>query len=231
MRQDATDQQIQNIQALFPLAGKTVLEIGCGKGRMTRDLAKFAAQVIATDPDPAAIETARQKLAGKNIAFIHSPQGVPILPERSIDLAIYTLSLHHVPSDEMQTSLLNAGALLKPGGVILVMEPADGGSFNEAKSRFNVGSGDEGPLKAAALQAMRTLPGWELSEGHSFMTEFWFDNATDFYNNKLPHIAELPVVQQQKIDAFLQQHDLNGKIVLTSERCLYRLQPQALFFQ
>lgn len=226
MIQDATDQQIDNIQKLLPLAGKTVLEIGCGKGRVTRDLAKFAKQVIASDPDAAAIETAQNKLATSNVEFIHSPDGIPALPQRSIDLAIYTLSLHHVPSDLMQASLLDVATLLKPGGIILVLEPADGGSFNQAKSRFNVGSGDEGPLKAAAVQAMRTLPGWRLREEHTFMTEFWFDDEDDFFASKLPRFAELPSARQQEIRAFLQQHRHNDKIILTSERCLYRLEPQ-----
>lgn len=225
MIQDATDQQINNIQKLFPLAGKTVLEIGCGKGRVTRDLAKFAQQVIASDPDAAAIETAQNKLATSNVEFIHSPDGIPAQPQRSIDLAIYTLSLHHVPCDLMQASLLDVATLLKPGGIILVLEPADGGSFNQAKSRFNVGSGDEGPLKAAALQAMRTLPGWTLGEEHTFMTEFWFDDEEDFFTSKLPRFIELPPAQQQEIRVFLQQHCHNDKIILTSERCLYRLEP------
>ncbi len=226
MLQDATDQQIKNIQALFPLAGKTVLEIGCGKGRVTRDLAKFAAQVFASDPDAAAIETAKSKIAAANVKFIHSSAGIPALPEKTVDLVIYTLSLHHVPSDQMQASLLQAALLLKAGGAILVLEPADGGTFNEAKTRFSVGSGDEGPLKAAALQAMRALPGWVLGEELAFISEFWFDDEEDFFTSKLPRLSERPYSQQLEIRAFLQQHRQNGKIVLSAERCLYRLQPQ-----
>lgn len=226
MIQDATNQQIKNIQALFPLAGKTVLEVGCGKGRVTRDLAKSAALVIAADPDTSAIKAARQKLASQNVEFIHSSEGIPPLPELSIDVVIYTLSLHHVPSDQMQASLLKAGTLLKPGGTILILEPADGGTFNEAKSRFKAGSGDEELLKNAAFQAIRTLPGWSLTEKHNFMTEFWFDGEDDFFSNKLPRFGAAPYQQQQEIRAFLQQHDHNGKIILTAERCLYRLQPR-----
>ncbi|SHI90632.1 Methyltransferase domain-containing protein [Malonomonas rubra DSM 5091] len=226
MIQDATDQQIKNILELFPLAGKTVLEIGCGKGRVTRDLAKFAAKVVAWDPDATAIETAKSKVRGKNVEFFHNPEGIPPLKEESIDLVVYTLSLHHVPSDKMQNSLLQAGSLLKPGGVILVLEPADGGSFNEAKSRFNVGSGDEGPLKAAALQAMQHLPGWTLNAPRQFSTEFLFEDENDFFSSKLPKFFTLPVETQKEIRAFLQQHSNQRGIVLTSERSLYQLQPE-----
>lgn len=225
MIQDATNRQIAAIQSQFDLRGKTVLEIGCGKGRVTRDLAKFAARVIATDPDAVAIEIARTKVSAANIEFIHTPSGIPNLPHKSVDLVIYTLSLHHVPATEMQNSLLQTGTLLKDGGIILVLEPADGGSFNVAKARFGVGSGDEGPLKTAALAAMQDLPGWDLNGTYQFMTEFIFENENDFFTNKLPLFSQLQAEQQQEIKYFLHQHQTPNGIILTAERCLYLLQP------
>ena len=191
MIQDATDQQIKAIQSQFPLNGKTLLEIGCGKGRVTRDLAKYAYRVIASDPDSAVLGTAKAKISAANVEFIHAPDGIPELPENSVDLIIYTLSLHHVPAYAMQASLLRAGTLLKNKGAILVLEPGDGGSFNEAKARFGVGSGDEGPLKAAALQAMQSLPGWTMTETCSFLTEFLFTDEADFFSSKLPSFASI----------------------------------------
>lgn len=226
MIQDATDQQIKAIASLFPLSGKTVLEIGCGKGRVTRDLARYADRVIASDPDTTALEAAQNNLTAENVEFRHAPDGIPDMPQGSVDLVIYTLSLHHVPPGQMQDSLRQAGCLLKPGGVILVLEPADGGTFNEAKSRFGVGSGDEGPLKSAALTAMQNLSGWSLSETHQFLTEFHFTGEADFFASKLPKFDELDSSIQQKIRAFLQQHSGETGIILTSERSLYLLRPQ-----
>lgn len=226
MIQDATDQQIKAIQQLFPLGGKTVLEIGCGKGRVTRDLARFAARVIAADPDAASLDTARDRVTAGHVEFIHAPAGIPALPNKSVDLVIYTLSLHHVPKDEMRHSLLQAGKLLKTDGAILVLEPADGGSFNAAKQRFGVGSGDEGPLKAAALDAMRELPGWQMTQEHYFLTEFLFSDEADFFNCKLPDFNDFPVITQQEIRLFLQQHSSKRGIILTSERRLNLLRPR-----
>lgn len=225
MIQDATDQQIKAIQAHFPLSGKQVLDIGCGKGRVTRDLAKFAERVITSDPDKTALESARQKVTATNVDFCYTADGIPHLAEQSLDLAIYSLSLHHIPEAEMQTSLLKVGKLLKKNGIILVLEPAEDGTFNEAKRCYGAGSGDEGPLKAAALLAMKNLPGWKLVNASNFFIEFWFEDERDFITNKLPRFAQLPDEQQQEIRAFLRHHRQEGKIILTSERCLYRLQP------
>lgn len=50
-----TDPEGHEIQALQRLSagfnGKTILEIGCGSGRLTRLIAPTAARVVAIDPD------------------------------------------------------------------------------------------------------------------------------------------------------------------------------------
>lgn len=49
----------RQIHDLVDFAGKSVFEIGCGRGRMTRLFADAASYVLAFDPDPEAIATAR----------------------------------------------------------------------------------------------------------------------------------------------------------------------------
>lgn len=56
MIQDLTDQYIVTILSQCDIYGRYVLEIGCGKGRITRDLAKHAKRIVASDPDAAALE-------------------------------------------------------------------------------------------------------------------------------------------------------------------------------
>jgi cyclopropane fatty-acyl-phospholipid synthase-like methyltransferase len=48
-----------------PLAGKTVLEIGCGDGRLTRRYAAAAARVVAIDPDREKVARAIQDMPGE----------------------------------------------------------------------------------------------------------------------------------------------------------------------
>lgn len=224
MIQDPSDEHIKAICAAYELSGKAVLEIGCGTGRITRDLAKYAAQVVATDPDSKLIAVAAATSNAEHVEFLSPADGIPDFPHCSFDLAIYTLSLHHVPLDAMQTSLQRAGQLLKETGAIMVIEPGDGGSFNEAKERFGAGSGDEQQAKSAAIHAMRTLDGWDMSETSYFQAGFLFSDENDFIIHKRPDFAQLPKIQQQQISDFLQAHMTPQGILLTNERRLNLLQ-------
>ena len=49
------------VHGLIDFAGKDVLEIGCGDGRLTWRFADAAASVLALDPDESAIATARER--------------------------------------------------------------------------------------------------------------------------------------------------------------------------
>jgi SAM-dependent methyltransferase len=200
------------------LREKDLLEIGCGKGRITRDLARHARRVVACDPDGAALETARQTLGSCGIEFLLTPTGVPELAPASFDLILYTLSLHHVPEAEMISSLQAAAALLHPGGEIVVIEPGDGGSFTEAKNRFGAGSGDETRAKAAAVRAMRTLPGWQVGETILFYASFLFEDVQDFLDSMLPDYQEKPAPFITEVTGFLNRHRTDNGILLSADR-------------
>jgi ubiquinone/menaquinone biosynthesis C-methylase UbiE len=100
--QDPADQYIATILSQCDIDGLEVLEIGCGNGRITQDLAKHAKRVVATDPDREALEKAKAMVTGGNVIFLHEPGGVPSLPAGSLDLALYTLSLHTFPRMKCQ---------------------------------------------------------------------------------------------------------------------------------
>ncbi|GAB4264533.1 MAG: hypothetical protein Kow0080_03690 [Candidatus Promineifilaceae bacterium] len=58
-RLDATDQEFAALMRhAGTFAGKRVLEVGCGNGRLTRKYARLAAHVDAIDPDAAKIAKA-----------------------------------------------------------------------------------------------------------------------------------------------------------------------------
>lgn len=220
MIQDPTNQYISTILSQCDIYGMEVLEIGCGKGRITRDLAKYAKLVVASDPDSASLETARAAIAADNVEFMLAPTGVPDLPTRSFDVIIYTLSLHHVPVAEMSVSLYKAASLLRKGGVIVVIEPGDGGSFTEAKERFGAGSGDERPAKEAALRAMHALDGWTAEKTILFRTLFQFDNDEDFLINMLPDFQQKTDTPIEEIRSFLVLYQTNHGIILDADRRL-----------
>ena len=217
---DPDNKYIQIINSHAPLNGATILEIGCGNGRMTSDIANYAAKIVATDLDEAVLEQAKSNVSTKNVEFLYTPDGFANLPEQSFDLVIYTLSLHHIPKDKMIDNLRHSGDLLKDGGVIIVVEPGDGGSFLEVKKRFGAGSGDEGPVKKAAIIAMQNLSGWYLSPTYRFEVDFLFTDEADFFTNKLPKYRDMPAEEIFELRKFLKKNTTNRGIILTSGRHL-----------
>ncbi|MCK5825454.1 MAG: class I SAM-dependent methyltransferase [Desulfuromusa sp.] len=217
---DPDNKYIQAINSHAPLAGATILEIGCGNGRMTGDMANYAAKIVATDLGEEVLEQAAKNINAANVEFLYTPDGFAKLPEQSFDMVIYTLSLHHIPQDKMIDNLRHSGNLLKDGGKIVVVEPGDGGSFLEIKKRFGAGSGDESEVKKAAILAIKNLSGWNLSSTHHFEVDFLFTDEADFFTNKLPRYQDLPAEKILELKSFLKKNTNDWGIILTSGRHL-----------
>ena len=84
------------LHRLADFAGKSVLEIGCGEGRMTWRYADAAASVLAFDPDEAAIASAREQtpesLSGKVEFRVGSMADIDI-PVAAYDIAVFSWSI------------------------------------------------------------------------------------------------------------------------------------------
>jgi len=217
---DPDNKYIEAINVHASLSGATILEIGCGNGRMTSDMAKYAAKIVATDLDSVVLDQAKKNIRTENVEFLCTPDGTPDLPAQSFDIIIYTLSLHHIPKDNMINNLRHSGKLLKDGGKIVVVEPGDGGSFLEVKKRFGAGSGDESQEKKAAITAMENFDGWIMSPTHHFDVDFLFADEADFFTNKLPKYQDMSVAKITELENFLRKHTTNRGIILTSGRRL-----------
>ena len=94
------DPEEVELRALRPVASwrhARVLEIGCGDGRLTRRLARLGAQVIAIDPDRAAIRSARRTLPrsyARQVKFAVGTAGrLDLWPARSFDIVVFAWSL------------------------------------------------------------------------------------------------------------------------------------------
>lgn len=220
MIQDPTNRYIAAILSQCDLSGKDILEIGCGKGRITRDLASRARHIVATDPDVNALGVARTTISFQNIDFMEESSGIPDLPDGSFDVVIYTLSLHHVPITAMLESLNKAASLLKKDGFIIVLEPGDQGSFTLAKEQFGAGSGNEGPAKAAAIKAMQSLAGWNVDETYYFYTQFQFDSYEDFFTSMLHNFRQQTEKFISEVKKYLDLHRTANGFVLDAERRL-----------
>jgi SAM-dependent methyltransferase len=95
------------------------LEVGCGGGHLTADLAGAADRLTAIDPCVDALKSAR-RFVELPVAFASaSGESLPIAGNR-IDTVVFSLSLHH---QDPHRALGEARRVLKQGGQILVLEP------------------------------------------------------------------------------------------------------------
>lgn len=98
----------------------TVLEIGCGAGRMTRALSKVFAGVIAVDVSNEMIRQARQALPDRtNIRWIkNNGYDLAMLDDECIDFAFSSVVFQHIPKRAIIASyFLETHRVLRPGSV------------------------------------------------------------------------------------------------------------------
>ena len=95
-RVDPEGVETQALAELAPVDGLRVLELGCGDGRLTFELARTAKSVFAVDPDAERLNAARAALpaglAGKVELAVAAATDVD--PARAeFDLALFSWSL------------------------------------------------------------------------------------------------------------------------------------------
>jgi SAM-dependent methyltransferase len=100
--------------------GMTVLELGCGTGSFTRELARSGADVIAIDVSPELLEIAKANFSAPNVQ--HEIQNAYSLsyPEGRFDSVVGSSVLHHL---EIKEALRDVYRVLKPAGTIYFTEP------------------------------------------------------------------------------------------------------------
>ena len=113
----------------------TVLEIGCGAGRMTRMLSGTFAHVVASDVSPDMIEYARARVTQENVEWRLS-NGVDLpAADASVDAVFSCHVFQHFPDTRAQlATFAEIGRILKPGGSFFVHLPIH--SFPESNDKF-----------------------------------------------------------------------------------------------
>jgi malonyl-CoA O-methyltransferase len=102
------------------VAGKDVVEFGCGTGRNLAVLKRHgAATLTGCDLSEGMLAKARERDATLRLLQHDMTLRLP-LPDRSADLALFSLSLEHVR--DIAAPLGEAGRILRQGGGIAVIE-------------------------------------------------------------------------------------------------------------
>jgi SAM-dependent methyltransferase len=100
--------------------GMTVLELGCGAGYFTQELARSGADIVAIDVSPELLEIARTNCSSPNVQYQIQNAYALSYSEAVFDSVVGSSVLHHL---EIEEALRDIYRVLKPMGTINFTEP------------------------------------------------------------------------------------------------------------
>jgi SAM-dependent methyltransferase len=111
--------------ALLPDPGRLTLDVGCGEGRVTRDLRQLGHTTIGVDASQTMIAAARE--ADPNGDYVVADAAALPFPDAHADLVVAFMSLMDV--DHMPEAVGELARVLEPNGrlVVAVVHPINSG--------------------------------------------------------------------------------------------------------
>ena len=137
------------VDLLDPQPGERVLDLGCGTGELTREIARRGAIVIGMDADATMIDRAQEQLLLAeekeqqffNVEFRRADARTFTVPEGPVDAIFSNAALHWI-ADAEQCIVCMAEAL-RPDGGRLVVEFGGKGNVHEIASFLDRACGKE----------------------------------------------------------------------------------------
>ena len=107
---------------LLPLvAGKNVLDLGCGEGYGVDLLATRASEAVGVDLAPEALYHARHTYRRENLRFLYSDINRLELKDDSFDVVCSLQVIEHLPDD--RSFMREIMRVLRPGGICVLSTP------------------------------------------------------------------------------------------------------------
>jgi ubiquinone/menaquinone biosynthesis C-methylase UbiE len=179
-------QRIANVLSLLPpLAGRRVIDLGCGMGTFTIETARRGARAVGIDPAPAALAAARrvkQSEAVDGAQFVRADAARLPVRTASADVVLAADLTEHLDDDTLARILGEAARTLRQGGTLVLYTPEHRHLFERLRERGILLNADPshigirtadalaGAVSAAGLRVQRIaflpshLPGWNLLE-------------------------------------------------------------------
>jgi SAM-dependent methyltransferase len=98
----------------------SILEVGCGAGYFTGELARSGAEIVAIDVSPELLEIARANCSAPNVQYQIQNACALSYSQDAFDSVVGSSVLHHL---EIKEALRDIYRVLKPGGTIYFTEP------------------------------------------------------------------------------------------------------------
>lgn len=155
---------MKGLRDLLPEPPASILEAGCGRGALAKELANLGFDVTGVDRNDDAVAAARERGVSVVHADVHDVSG-------QYDVVLFTRSLHH--ADDLLGILAHATTLLKAGGQIIVEEFA-WERMNRAAAEFLY---DTRSILVAAGALDAELPSGDLLEAWTADHDFLHQGA------------------------------------------------------
>lgn len=177
--------RIANVFSLVPgVAGRTLVDLGCGMGTFTIEAAGRGATAIGVDPAPAAVRAASMVAAAEEAHAAHFVRADAVrlpLHDAAADIVLAADLTEHLDDVTLARILREAFRVLVPGGSLVLYTPDRQHVFERLRDRgvmkqdpSHIGVRSAGELRAAvetagfdverAVWLPSHLPGLDLAE-------------------------------------------------------------------
>jgi len=171
------------INELLSLDNKHIIELGCGKAELTRDIATSGTRRRVTAFEIDAIQHAENDKVSNlpNVSFKHGAAENIAMEDNVADVAFMFKSLHHVAVTSMDEAFSELHRVLKKDGYLYISEPIFSGDFNDILRLFH----NEEVVRAAAFNAEKKAINaglFKLVKQVFFNVSMHFDDFAAFEN-------------------------------------------------
>jgi len=185
--------------------GERILELGCGAGQTTRELAEShpGLAILATEVDAIQHDKNLQIKDLPNVTFQLGGAEAIALADSSVHYVILLKSLHHVPGALLTQSLGEIHRVLKPGGLAYISEPIADGPFNDEEVvRRNAFSALEQAVAAGMFELVEQIFFHEerLYEGFAHFEEQVLGVTHSHFEIDAPLLVQIKAAFEQHLD-------------------------------
>jgi SAM-dependent methyltransferase len=114
---------IKQLLTINRVSGAKLIDVGCGRGQTTKELAAFG-EVTGVDISSVAVEACQKRYP--NISFstanILDPEWITE-HTREFDVVVSTEVIEHIPKEQQQLYVHHLRELLRPGGLLILTTP------------------------------------------------------------------------------------------------------------
>jgi SAM-dependent methyltransferase len=160
------------LQLAADLGARRIIDLGCGTGLLTRELAIDGRQVTGVDPSPAMLAVARRGAGANRVRWIEGDSTVLGQPEADLVTMTGAVAQVFLEDTDWLATLRDIHAALRPGGYVAFESRNPDAraweSWNHETTRAQLATSN-GPVETW-LEVVRVDSGRVLLEGHNAFT-------------------------------------------------------------